>query len=161
MQGFAQHFQMILKPAHAQVMCNGRLRDGGATDIVHAFHLVHAVKEFAGDGPADAIAGGEGFGKRRAMHHQPFFVIILAGLGAVAAEVKFTVNIIFYQRDVFRRHHFHELLFIFVGHAAAERVIKIRDHHAGFDREFFHGFLQAVEADTGNGVCGNFHRLQS
>ena len=70
------------------------------------------------------------------MDHQTFFIKALTRLRSVFAEIKFTIDIIFYQWDVVLSNNVYEFLFLFIRHQATQGVAEVGDEYTRFDGEF-------------------------
>src|SRR6476469_10644344 len=132
---------MIFIAAMLQKMCNCCLGERWTTDVVDPFCKLHFFGKLSRDGPTDTVAGSKRFGKGRAMHYQPFCIVVLAGARPVLAEIQFAVNIIFDQRDIMLGDQLYQFLFMLIGHTATYWVVVIGNTYERLDVEFTDGFF--------------------
>ena len=138
----------------------GKLGQGRGRDVQPGLHAGDFSCPLAGDAPADAQTGGDGFGEPAAHHDVAVFggALVEAAAGARArwGVNKIGVDIVFNQGDVGAARHGDEAGSVFFGHDTAERIVDRGDQYHGFDKVLVENHLQGFERRAGARMGGDF-----
>ncbi len=143
----------------------GELGEGGGGDVEPGFGGHDVFGPFAGDAPADAEGGSDGFGEAAADHDVAFsgggVVVTAAGarFGGRIAEVG--VDVVFNEGDVGLADHGDEAAAVFFGHDGAEGVVDGGDEDDGFDEVFGEDDFEGVQRGAGAGMGGDFEGFEA
>jgi len=127
--------------------------EGRAGYGMHQFSPDQLPGKTTGEGPADAITGRKGFGQGAAVQYPTFLIIRLTGLWPMA-EIQFTVDVIFDERDLVSRDEFYQRGLFFVGDGRTEGIAEVGDEDAGPDGKFADGRLQLAGVDAHERIGG-------
>src|ERR1051326_36796 len=82
------------------------------------------------------------------MENPAVFVESFGNFRACRAEGEISVNIVFDERNFALGKHLDEFLFLFVRHAASQRIAEVQREDARFDPAGFEALFQFIEADA-------------
>ena len=129
--------QMMVVAAVLKELSNGHLRQRGSSGGVDEFQEFDFGFETSGSNPADAIAGRQSFGERIAVQHPAVFIKSFGDFWPRGVESQIPVDIVFDEWNFAVGKYLDEFLFLFVGHATAERIAVVEREDAGFDTAAF------------------------